>query len=188
MRIGWLAARGEGPSSTCRPRPGGPTPGRRGTSRGAQAPTAARLCTEAAGTGGFRQTHRQTCNLWINPVDLTNPCSSSRRHGLSGSFQQFGATPLGPSRWPPASREDDSGGGGANGACELRRACRLEACWGWTVSSELCKAHGPDPAARAALPSRRPNAPEYRPHPPSHPESPARGEAPQGRAPCLILI
>ena len=26
----WLAARGEGPSSTCRPRPGGPAPGRRG--------------------------------------------------------------------------------------------------------------------------------------------------------------
>jgi len=41
----WLAARGEGPSSTCRPRPGGPAPGRRGTSRGAQAPTAAQLCT-----------------------------------------------------------------------------------------------------------------------------------------------
>ena len=42
----WLAARGEGPSSTCRPRPGGPAPGRRGTSRGAQALTAARLlCT-----------------------------------------------------------------------------------------------------------------------------------------------
>ena len=41
----WLAARGEGASSTCRTRPGGPAPGRRGTSRGAQAPTAARLCT-----------------------------------------------------------------------------------------------------------------------------------------------
>ena len=33
----WLAARGEGPSSTCRPRPGGSAPGRRGTLRGAQA-------------------------------------------------------------------------------------------------------------------------------------------------------
>ena len=33
----WLAARGEGASSTCRPRTGGPASGRRGTSRGAQA-------------------------------------------------------------------------------------------------------------------------------------------------------
>ena len=33
------------PRRTCRPRPGGPAPGRRGTSRGAQLPTAARLCT-----------------------------------------------------------------------------------------------------------------------------------------------
>ena len=34
----WLAARGEEPSSTSRPRPGGPAPGRRGTS-GGEAPT-----------------------------------------------------------------------------------------------------------------------------------------------------
>ena len=47
MSIGiWLAARGEGPSSTCRPRPGGGSrPWSQGNLAGAQAPTAARLCT-----------------------------------------------------------------------------------------------------------------------------------------------